>query len=319
MIVSDKLKFVLKRQRDDHILFRKEVEKIFGKDYHRLTKPNSFYSALLVLLDISIIVAGYALIFVDIVSPVIQIIVVSILIGNRQRALMNLLHESSHSNLFNSKSLSKIVIKHFIAPLLFVDIDTYKKSHIAHHKNAGIEGLDGNLMHTPQKEKSLKSVFFKLLFDKKIFPFILLGYAINCPMAGKIKMFLWWSVFGIFLSSLFGVKFFGIFILMWYFARIFVYHPLTVFREILDHIGLLPGTISEYTRNIISNSYTKMFFHPHNNGYHLLHHYVQEIPYHNLPKAHNMLIKKSEYYRNMIHLNSYFFGQNSAIAHFKND
>ena len=40
----------------------------------------------------------------------------------------------------------------------------------------------------------------------------------------------------------------------------------------------------------------KWYMHPHNDGYHAIHHMYSKVPFHQLPNAHHMLLKSDDEY-----------------------
>jgi fatty acid desaturase len=56
-----------------------------------------------------------------------------VVIGNRQRALGNLLHESSHQNLSPHSRINDMMAQLLLAAPLFVNLTLYRRQHARHH------------------------------------------------------------------------------------------------------------------------------------------------------------------------------------------
>ena len=103
-----------------------------------------------------------------------------------------------------------------------------------------------------------------------------------------------------------------LFFVLWVTAKATVFHAITAFREISDHVGLTPGSLIGFSRNHPFSSVLGEVFHPHHNGYHLLHHLTPAMPFHALPRAHALLMQWPPYAAGE-HCDSYFQGPTAAV------
>ena len=69
-----------------------------------------------------------------------------------------------------------------------------------------------------------------------------------------------------------------------------VFHGITVFREISDHVGLQPGSVLGFTRNSPHKPVLSFFLHPHENNYHLTHHLAPSLPWYQQLRLHRRLV-----------------------------
>ncbi len=101
-------------------------------------------------------------------------------------------------------------------------------------------------------------------------------------------------------------------LILWLAARALVFHPITMFREISDHVGLRPGSVMGFSRNHVGRGPLAALFHPHNNGFHLVHHLDPALPFWALPEAHTLLMAWPEYAA-ATHTTRYFGGEAALV------
>ena len=99
---------------------------------------------------------------------------------------------------------------------------------------------------------------------------------------------------------------------LWLVSRATIFHLITTFREISDHVGLRPGSLIGFSRNHTASGLCGALLHPHNNGYHLVHHLNPGMPFYALPQAHALLLAWPEYAA-ATHCHSYFFGETALV------
>jgi len=73
-------------------------------------------------------------------------------LGNRQRALGNILHDAAHRNLTRNRRLNDLVTRAVIAPLLFLSLSRYRDLHFRHHLDLGRAGGDPDLISIPKRK-----------------------------------------------------------------------------------------------------------------------------------------------------------------------
>jgi fatty acid desaturase len=241
-----------------------------------------------------------------------------LVVGNRQRALGNMLHEASHKNFGSRKHLADWISSLLIALPLFSPLYFYRELHNSHHRNLGCPSGDVDLINDASRsDDRWHQILFKHMFSFEMWKSSTFGLFLKVNAISHISIFIWWLAFLTILSYLTSLEFSSNFLFIWFLSRATTFHGITVFREIADHVGLKPGNIIGFTRNNPTQGLLRIVFHPHNNGYHLIHHLDPSIPFFALPKAHELLLDWSRY-AEAEHCDGYFFGLNPVIHSWEN-
>ena len=138
----------------------------------------------------------------------------------------------------------------------------------------------------------------------------------NLPRMGwrdRARVAGWWLVLLGLLAALAGPEQAALFGALWLAARATVFHLLTTFREISDHAGLRPGSLTGFARSHPERGALRWLIHPHNNGYHLAHHILPRVSCWRLPAAHRLLLACPEYAEGHL-CDGYFCGRHPAVA-----
>ena len=72
-----------------------------------------------------------------------------LLIGNRQRAIGNILHDAAHRNLSRRRWINDGLAVAIVAPLAFLSLRSYRAAHFAHHLDLG-HARDPDLLPTTE-------------------------------------------------------------------------------------------------------------------------------------------------------------------------
>lgn len=279
-------------------------------DLQALQKQSILRSGLTMLVDwLFIFFAWYLTAFVSVYFLPLAILI----IGNRQRALGNLLHDAGHSSLDKIKWRNDLIANLALSWPLFNLTTRYWHLHRTHHLYLGSMSEDPDYIHKDTfRQSSWQKVLSINIFSWPMFRSNAFGQILDIPWKEKLKMALWWVVMITVLTLITGPIPTLIFIGLWMLSRMTVFHFITTFREISDHVGLVPGTLIGFTRNNPTESFARIFFHPHKNGYHLTHHLAQRVPFFALPKAHKLFMNCPQYVEGH-HCDGYFFGKHSVV------
>ncbi|ROV95044.1 hypothetical protein VPNG_09486 [Cytospora leucostoma] len=226
-------------------------------------------------------------------------VVACLVIASRLRAFENLVHEASHYNLFPSPS-THYKLEFLYSFPVFRLLKDYRHSHSIHHNHLGdptkdpdlIRILDLGLDKVPERP-----VYFLLFLP--LSGFVHYEYLTTTfldfwtsPAAPLSKTLFWalvllttWATGHLpTLGWYYAVPFFGILPVTRYWA------------EASEHLGMdLSGRFGNSRSNLgLAHLW---YMHPHNDGYHAVHHLYSQVPFHELPAAHAALMEGNEAFR----------------------
>lgn len=236
-------------------------------------------------------------------------------IGNRQRALGNVLHDLAHRNVSRRAKTNDFIARALVAPLLFSDFEQYRKTHLAHHMHLGDPQFDPDYMEsTGLNRNRWRETFRANLLNPRLWFSSLAGDFVK-PLAAQKLLYivLWWVGLLACIDFISGWKAAGIFFAIWIAARATVFFLITLFREMCDHFGRKSGGVFQFSRDITARGALRYIVHPHNNGYHLTHHLLPTVPYYHLPTTHQALMKLSVFQQQACICTSYLYGENSVV------
>ncbi len=309
---------ITKNINQDILNWKKELNLLnIRNEYKNLHKPIFIYGSFLFLLDWCII---FIVFYICCIMPIL-IPIMLILAGSKQRALSNLIHDSSHWNLSRNKKLNDFVTDLLGGYPMVSPVTLYRATHLLHHRHLGHPTLDpDSVMHQrydyndlmPPYQSWFSNVIY-LLFNLKSWKDSLFGSWNELPFKQKLSCCIWWFSF-ICLFSFFSSKYALLFTLFWISSRATGFHFVRTIAEFLDHSGLPVGSISKNSRVIINSGWlTKKIFHPHNDIFHALHHFDPSLPNYNLNKAHFLIGNKIKSYNLIKKNDGYLIGKNAAL------
>ncbi|MBS3997411.1 MAG: fatty acid desaturase [Hydrogenophaga sp.] len=238
-----------------------------------------------------------------------------LVIGNRQRALGNVLHDAGHGNLWRNRVGNDTVAQLLVAPLLFASLTRYRVTHFQHHARLGDAASDPDFLHhTRLPERAWLTTYARFVLSWRSWLGSLGGHLFDPAVhaASKSYIVVWWaSLLGL-LWWFAGRDFAVTFSVVWLVARATAFHIITTFREMCDHFGLQPGGVFSFTRDMHCHGFWRVVIHPRNNGYHLTHHLLPAVPYYHLPAAHEVLQQTALYRDRSSICTAYFSGTGSV-------
>lgn len=241
-------------------------------------------------------------------------------IGSRQRALGNLLHDAAHGNLWRARHPRRV--EWVLAAPLFEQFRRYRGVHVAHHRYLGIPEKDPDRLVIPTapyigrgRAAGLR-LYMRALRDGNLFLQSLLGGDGRVRVTGHVRALVWWAAALGAAAALTTPQAALVFVVLWLLARATTYHAIRVLVELTDHFGLSSTSVLNYTRTA-PTSPLRLLIHPHNDSYHLAHHLLPGVPLAHLPAVHKLLLGCPEY-ASAQHCDGYFLGCKSAFSSWVN-
>jgi fatty acid desaturase len=275
-----------------------------NKELNDLIKLDNWHGIIALAYDYLIIFLAIKIYFINIYFYPVSLL----LIGSRQGALSNLLHESAHCRLTRNKMLNYVLGTYLSGYLIFQEYYAFVDSHIkAHHHYLGNKEkdpdyyfhLDSGLYKATARSEFIKKYILKPLFLGNIYDYTKHIFLHRAPTFGKyqkntIKMGAYLLTIILLICYLGWFKYF---ILFWLVPFFTVFPIIGWFIDLVEHYPLVgENNIDLYmTRNRFGNFIEDFIFNLHNENYHLVHHLRPAIPFWNLKKAHHIMLKDPEY------------------------
>ena len=219
----------------------------------------------------------------------------TLVIASRIRALEVLVHEASHNNLFASSSLHERLQFLYTFPV-FRTLGDYRRSHLIHHKYLGDPTRDPDIQrmhklgldHLP--ERPLWLLFGVPMTGYLTYEYLTTDfYEFWKSRSLRVTKTAYWVM--VLLTVLYVHAFQDL--LYYFFVPFLIILPvIRYWAEASEHLGLdLTGDFGTSRTNL--GFLQQWYTHPHNDGYHSVHHLHSQIPFYLLPQAHQRLMRES--------------------------
>lgn len=273
------------------------------KDIKKLCIYDNYHGLCAVALDFLVVVFSIALSQYNFLFYPLVLVV----IGSRQRALATILHESAHGALSKNKVLNKFVGTYCSGYLICQAWVAYKRSHVVSHYHAlGDIGVDPDYKY--YMESGVYEVVSPVRFFNRFFlrPVLFLNafssvryLIVNRLLSRSVRD----ELPSILMSQLlvFFVLYYAVgtyaYIFYWLMPYFTTFQALTWFIELSEHYPMVRDAPSNLyaTRNRFGGSVEHFLTSMHGENFHLIHHLFPGIPFWNLRKAHNVLLRDREY------------------------
>lgn len=272
---------------------RRELSALQGKDNWR----NVLYLGV----DWAVVAAAILATIASGMNPLVYALAV-LVIGSRQRALMNLVHQGSHKKLFRSRSLNDWAGKLFAAFPILTSLSAYTCAHCRHHGFLWNEEKDPDAIRYAQLGLVSPPVDVPRFGVRALLrPILLLHVAHNVvsalswegePRSETVQRAAFWAVV---LTVVVSTGLVVPFLLFWAVPFLTTFQVLRYWAEMAEHSGLRSDDPWMATRNWTSSFVTRELLAPHSDNYHLAHHLFPLIPHYNINAAHRLLMRVPEY------------------------
>ncbi|MEZ6035884.1 MAG: fatty acid desaturase family protein [Planctomycetota bacterium] len=226
----------------------------------------------------------------------------AIIIASRMRGLENLVHEASHYNLFRTREHNQSLFQLLFATAVFRDVEDYRASHSRHHRYLGDDARDPDLRRWAGIGlDALPDRWLWLVWLRPLTGFLTLEFlattfvefwATKRTAARRRALLFWGTVIVVVAVFNLWVPF-----LIYWGLPFFVILPILRFwAELSEHTGLDPQDPLGSSRANLT-LLDRWLLHPHNDGYHQVHHLSPGVPFYQLPHARRALEQRSDFLR----------------------
>lgn len=281
-----------------------------------LLEKSDWKGAYEVLFDWLVIAASFALV-IYFPNPL-SYLVAWLVIGGRQLACSVVMHDTGHIALFKTRWLNDFAGKWLGAYPVLSDMTAYRPYHNVHHVHNGTED-DPDLLLTanyPAQAISMARKFFRDISGqtgvKTQFAFVLMQVGIlKYNLGKKVERITepkptTKSIFINGVKNLSGpiganIIIFGILwmighpwlYMLWFICLFTTFQLFIRIRSMAEH-SMVESTLDPYanTRTTYANVIERLLVAPHFVNYHAEHHMMMTVPPYNLPRMHDILLRK---------------------------
>jgi fatty acid desaturase len=238
-----------------------------------------------------------------------------VVLGGRHLALAILHHEAAHASLFRTRWLNDFVGDWLCARPIWNDVQKYRAHHLVHHQKTGQpEDTDRSLIEPfPTTRASLarklardvlgltglKYLFGRVLMDAEVIRWTVASEVVRLPRAGRR----WWSYPLAFARNAWGMLLVNALLFAacaasghpWLYA-VWVLSYVTPFPLFLRIRSLAEHACTQSTTDMFLNTRTtragwlaRATVAPLHVNYHVEHHVLPGVPFHQLPRLHRLL------------------------------
>ncbi|RKH11505.1 hypothetical protein D7X74_25460, partial [Corallococcus sp. CA047B] len=120
-----------------------------------------------------------------------------LIVGSRQRALGNRLHDAAHGNMLKGKALNQRVAAWVCGVPMFEDFELYRNAHLRHHAYLGHAQKDPDFLAVPEappgRQHSAWSLYVAFVLDARLWRDSVLATLFRAPRAHRWRVLAWWT------------------------------------------------------------------------------------------------------------------------------
>lgn len=282
--------------------YKKDIPEPILAQLGTLEGKDNWHNLFFVGYDWFLIVASIVITIMLNMNPIVYICAV-LMIGSRQRALMNLLHEASHKKLFKNRILNDWAGRLLTSYPMGASFTAYQSTHFIHH----------GFLWDPEKDPKIQryrmlglvsppSNGFLFFCHHILWPLLLGPVLYNVKSALSLKderedesPIRYGFIALLIIVVLVTQQFMGFF-LFWLVPFCTSFQIIRYWNEMAQHAGLPDYNAWMATRNWNSTPFMEWFVGSHSDDlYHLAHHLFPLIPHYRLYKAHLVLMQVPQY------------------------
>lgn len=263
-------------------------------------------------------------------------VVAMLIIATRQHALGILMHDGTHYRLLSNRTLNDAICDYFCALPVGMSTSRYRHEHLLHHRYLNtdkdpywVDFQRDDSWHWPKRPAAAIWVFIRDVTSlngprwgavmRRWSPWInhfpstrprsgpptLTGaergrvYVFHAAVIGALALSpVWWQL-----------------AMLWLLPLMTVTPAMVRLRTIGEHLGIPNRSELDASRHTDGSWFEKLTVAPCNINYHLDHHLFPAVPYYNLPRLHELLLREPVYGSNAILNRRYFgFGQGMLLG-----
>jgi len=246
-----------------------------------------------------------------------------IIIGARMHALAVLMHDAAHYRFLKNRKWNDLITNVTTMYPLFLTIENYRKNHLAHHRHLNTEedpdwvSKFGRREFTfPQTKQdfllTLGSYFLLYQGIRDAIWFVSRFDILGQKKAKTNKKESKLPKLTFYVLLITGLTFFGgwtAFLFFWVIPYFSTFLMFQYIRSVAEHFGeqMEYDHLLNASRTVKTNPIEQFLVAPHNVGYHIGHHLYPGVPYYNLPKLHELLMKNADF-KEKAHVTKGYFG-----------